>query len=128
MEKEIKKLKELADEYADFVGRDYGNIALYLENSDKFEDKIRIYISKDKDYSITFEGVKITEWSDVITIPLKYTRTNLKKIYDRAKKYLEENKDNIVKLKDKAIDDEIDYLKRHLEDLENQKKEKYGNK
>ena len=128
MEKQIKKLKELADEYADFVGRDYGDIALYLENSDKFEDKIRIYISKDKDYSITFEGVKITEWSDVITIPLKYTRKDLGKIYDRAKKYLEENKDNIVKLKDKAIEDEIDYLKRHLEDLENQKKEKYGNK
>ena len=98
MEKQIKKLKELADEFAEFVGRSPRLITVKYEFG-KFGDKIETYFSEDAEYCIKFGNVIIYEGLNTINtirIPLNYTTKDLEEIYNKARKYLDEEKEKIA--------------------------------
>jgi len=119
IEELIEKFVNLADEYANFIGRKPSEICIYLS----YDDKIRVYFTKDGAYSIDFEKIEITEWARTITIPYDYTPKKLKEIYDKAKKYLDEEKERIKQATEKAKEEEIKHLKQRLQELENQIKQ-----
>ena len=72
MEEQIKKLKKLADEYADFVGRTPIEHLTVFEYSKDYFKKLLVYFTKERKYSISFGGVEITEYTNKITLPLNY--------------------------------------------------------
>ena len=118
MEKEIKKLKELADEYAKFVGRTPIECPIYLFGHAGDRNKIRLYFTKERKYSINFYGIEINEYSNQIEFPLNYTYENFEKIYNKAKDFLDKEKEKILESKEKEVKEEIEYLKRRLAELE----------
>ena len=118
MEEQIKKLKELADEYADFVGRTPIEHLTVFEYSKDYSEKLSVYFTKERKYSINFGGVEITEYTNNITFPLNYTAKDLEKEYNYARKFLDKKKEEIEERIKKEREQEIEKLKMKLEELE----------
>ena len=114
----IKQFKELALEYAGFLGRKPLEVGIYFDFGEDYEDQIRVYFSRDGEYSIKFEKIEITEWTNKITIPMNYTAKDLKRVYDAVKKYLNDRKEEIEEKKRKTIEREKEELKKQLAELE----------
>ena len=125
MEKEIKKLKELADEFAEFVGRSPRLRTVKYEFGREFEfgNKIETYFSEDANYSITIDRIIISEWSKTINIPLNYTAKDLEEIYNKARKYLDEEKEKIIEKCSESEKEEIKALRKRLAELVNKNKQ-----
>ena len=122
MEKQIKKLKELADEFAEFVGRSPRLRTVKYEFGREFWDKIETYFSEDAKYSINFGNVIIYEGSNTIQIPLNYTTKDLEEIYNKARKYLDEEKEKIIECSESEFE-EIKALRKRLAELVNKNKQ-----
>ena len=122
MEKQIKKLKELADEFAEFVGRSPRLGTVKYEFGREFWDKIETYFSEDAKYSINFGNVIIYEGSNTIQIPLNYTTKDLEEIYNKARKYLDEEKEKIIECSESEFE-EIKALRKRLAELVNKNKQ-----
>lgn len=118
MEEQIKKLVELATEYANFVGRTPIERHIKLQYGDDYDEKIELYFTQQKEYSIKFEKIEIAEFCKTIEIPFDYTAKDLEKIYNIAKNFLNNKKEEINKkiLEDK--EKEIEELKEKLKELE----------
>ena len=123
MEKQIKKLKELADEFAEFVGRSPRLRTVKYEFGREFGDKIETYFSEDAHYTITIDRIIISEWSKTINIPLNYTAKDLEEIYNKARKYLDEEKEKIIEKCSESEKEEIKALKKRLAELVNKNKQ-----
>ena len=123
MEKQIKKLKELADEFAEFVGRSPRLGTVKYEFGREFWDKIETYFSEDAKYSINFGNVIIDEWVNTIQIPLNYTTKDLEEIYNKARKYLDEEKEKIIEKCSESEKEEIKALRKRLAELVNKNKQ-----
>jgi len=123
MEKQIKKLKELADEFAEFVGRSPRLGTVKYEFGREFWDKIETYFSEDAKYSIHFGKVIIYEWTNTIEIPLNYTTKDLEEIYNKARKYLDEEKEKIIEKCSESEKEEIKALRKRLAELVNKNKQ-----
>lgn len=121
MEEQIKKLKELADEYADFVGRTPIERHVVMQYDNSIYDEISLYFTKDREYSIGFEKVEIAEYKNTIEIPLNYNSKTLEKIYNDVKKFIDEKKEQIKEQAKKEREQEIEELRRKLEQMENEK-------
>jgi len=121
MEEQIKKLKELADEYADFVGRTPIERHVVMRYGKDYDEKISLYFTKDREYLIGFEKVEIADYKNTIEMPLNYTAETLEKIYNDVKKFLDEKKEQIKEQAKKEREQEIEKLKMKLEQMENEK-------
>jgi hypothetical protein len=121
MEEQIKKLKKLADEYADFVGRTPIEHLTVFEYSKDYSKKLSVYFTKERKYSINFGGVEITEYTNNITLPLNYKAKDLEKEYNYARKFLDKKKEEIEEKMKKAKEQEIKELRKKLEQMENEK-------
>ena len=118
IESMIKQFKELALEYAEHFGRKPLRVGIDLKYGEKYEEKIRVYFSSKGEYSIEFEKIEVNEWTNKITIPMNYTVKDLKRVYDAAKKYLNDKKDEMEEKKRKKIEIEKEELKKRLSELE----------
>ena len=114
----IKQFKELALEYAEFLGRKPLKVGIYFDFGKDYKDQIRVYFSRDGEYSIGFEKIEVNEWANKITIPMNYTVKDLKRVYNAAKKYLNDQKDEMEEKKRKKIEIEKEELKKRLSELE----------
>ena len=123
MEKQIKKLKELADEFAEFVGRSPRLGTVKYEFGREFWDKIETYFSEDAKYCIEFGKVIINEGLNTIQIPLNYTWIDLEEIYNKARKYLDEEKEKIIEKCSEREKEEIKALRKRLAELVNKNKQ-----
>ena len=123
MDKQIKKLKELADEFAEFVGRSPRLRTVKYEFGREFGDKIVTYFSDDAGYCIHFGNVIIDERSNTIQIPLNYTWIDLEEIYNKARKYLDEEKEKIIEKCSESEKEEIKALRKRLAELVNKNKQ-----
>ena len=123
MEKQIKKLKELADEFAEFVGRSPRLGTVKYEFGREFWDKIETYFSEEAEYCIKFGNVIIYERSNTIQIPLNYTWIDLEEIYNKARKYLDEEKEKIIEKCSESEKEEIKALRKRLAELVNKNKQ-----
>ena len=123
MEKEIKKLKELADEFAEFVGRSPRSVEVKYEYGKGNMDRIVTYFSVDAYYSITIDRIIICERSNTINIPLNYTAKDLEEIYNKARKYLDEEKEKIIEKCSESEKEEIKALRKRLAELVNKNKQ-----
>jgi len=121
MEEQIKKLKELADEYADFVGRTPIERHVVMRYGKDYDEKISLYFTKDREYLIGFEKVEIADYKNTIEMPLNYTAETLEKIYNDVKKFLDEKKEQIKEQAKKEREQEIEKLKMKLAQMENEK-------
>ena len=121
MEEQIKKLKKLADEYADFVGRTPLEHHVVMRYGKNYDDEISLYFTRQREYSIKFEKVEIAEYLNTIEMPLNYTAETLEKIYNDVKKFLDEKKEQIKEQAKKEREQEIEKLKMKLEQMENKK-------
>ena len=121
MEEQIKKLKKLADEYADFVGRTPIEHLTVFEYSKDYFKKLLVYFTKERKYSISFGGVEITEYTNKITLPLNYKAKDLEKEYNYARKFLDKKKEEIEEKMKKEKEQEIEELRKKLEQMENEK-------
>ena len=118
IESMIKQFKELALEYAEFLGRKPLKVGIYFDFGKDYKDQIRVYFSRDGEYSIGFEKIEVNEWTNKITIPMNYTVKDLKRVYNAAKKYLNDQKDEMEEKKRKTIEREKEELKKRLSELE----------
>lgn len=118
MEEQIKKLKELADEYARFVDRTPIEYHTEIKYGKDYYERVNLYFTSNKEYSISFEKVEISEYSNSITIPLNYTSDDLIRVYNDAKKFLDEKKEEIKEQIKKEKEREIEELRKKLEELE----------
>jgi len=118
MEEQIKKLKELADEYARFAGRTPIERHVIMQYGNSIYDEISLYFTKDREYSIGFEKVEIAEYKNTIEMPLNYTAETLEKIYNDVKKFLDEKKEQIKEQAKKEREQEIEKLKMKLAQME----------
>ena len=123
MEKQIKKLKELADEFAEFVGRSPRLGTVKYEFGRELGDKIETYFSEETYYGIKFGNVIIYERSNTIQIPLNYTWIDLEEIYNKARKYLDEEKEKIIEKCSESEKEEIKALRKRLAELVNKNKQ-----
>ena len=121
MEEQIKKLKKLADEYADFVRRTPIERHVVMRYGKNYDDEISLYFTKNREYSIGFEKVEIAEYKNTIEMPLNYTAETLEKIYNDVKKFLDEIKEQIKEQAKKEREQEIEELKMKLAQMENEK-------
>ena len=118
MEEAIQKLKELADEYAELVNRMPIRHHTKIQYGDNFYERIELYFTDDKKYSIAFEKIEVVEYLGIISIPLNYTANDIERVYNEAKRILKERKE---KIKKKAINEKrkkIEDLKKVLTKLE----------
>lgn len=126
MEEQIKKLKKLADEYADFVGRTPLERHVVMRYGKDYDEKITLYFIKrdgysERKYSIKFEKVEIADYKNTIEFPLNYTAKKLEKIYNDVKKFLDKEKEEIKEKSKKEKEQEIEELRKKLEQMENEK-------
>jgi len=121
MEEQIKKLKKLADEYADLVGRTPIERHVYMKYDLCINKEISLYFTRQREYSIGFEKVEIADYKNTIEMPLNYTAETLEKIYNDVKKFLDEKKEQIKEQAKKEREQEIEKLKMKLEQMENEK-------
>lgn len=121
MEEQIKKLKELADEYADFVGRTPLEHHVVMRYGKNYDDEISLYFTRQREYSIKFEKVEIAEYKNTIEMPLNYTAETLEKIYNDVKKFIDKEKEEIKEKAKKEKEQEIEELRKKLEQMESEK-------
>jgi len=121
MEEQIKKLKKLADEYADLVGRTPIERHVYMKYDLCINKEIGLYFTRQREYSIGFEKVEIAEYKNTIEMPLNYTAETLEKIYNDVKKFLDEKKEQIKEQAKKEREQEIEKLKMKLAQMESEK-------
>jgi len=122
MEEQIKKLKKLADEYADFVGRTPLERHVVMRYGKNYGDEISLYFTKERKYSINFGSVEVAEYTNEITLPLNYKAKDLEKEYNYARKFLDKKKEEIEEKIKKEKEQEIKELRKKLEQMENEKK------
>lgn len=120
MEEQIKKLKKLADEYADFVGRTPLEHHVVMRYGKNYDDEISLYFTRKRKYSIVFKEVEIAEYKNTIEIPLNYNSKILEKIYNDVKKFLDKKKEEIKEQAKKEKEQEIEELRKKLEQMENE--------
>lgn len=120
MEEQIKKLKKLADEYADFVGRTPLEHHVVMRYGKNYDDEISLYFTRKREYSIVFKEVEIAEYKNTIEIPLNYNSKILEKIYNDVKKFLDKKKEEIKEQAKKEKEQEIEELRKKLEQMENE--------
>lgn len=90
MEKEIKKLKKLADEFANLI------VDKPLLGFICFDNKnIKIYFSAQGEYLINIKEIEICEWTNAITLPINFNKEDLKKIYIYAIELLNNKKNEL---------------------------------
>ena len=118
MEEQIKKLKELADEYARFAGRTPIERHVQIQYGKEYYEKIILYFTKQREYNIKFERIEIIEYTDMIKIPVNYKAKDLERIYNDAKRFLDQKKEEIKEKTKKEKEKEIEELKRKLEEME----------
>lgn len=121
MEEQIKKLKNLADEYADLVGRKPIERRIVMRYGNGIYDEISLFFTKQREYSIEFEKVEIAEYKNTIEMPLNYTAETLEKIYNDVKKFLDKKKEEIEERIKKEKEQEIEELRKKLEQMESEK-------
>lgn len=92
MEKEIKKLKELADEFANLIVDKPSLESIFLD-----QKNIRIFFSSQGEYCINIKEIEICEWSNTITFPINFNKNDLKKIYIYANNLLNNEKKELQK-------------------------------
>lgn len=95
MEKQIKNLIELAEQYYQYaieedfpsghnwIQTEYGEIGVYLSSNSR------------RDYTIRFDKVEIVGYAKDIRMPWSTTIGTLEKLYDNFSKYLKTEKDKI---------------------------------
>lgn len=95
MEKQIKNLVELAEQYYQYaieedfpsgynwIHTDYGEIGVYLSNNSR------------REYTVRFDKVEIVDYAKEIRMPWSTTIAILEKVYDNFSKYLKTEKDKI---------------------------------
>lgn len=113
MEKEIKKLKKLADEYANSIVDKPSQESIFLDKKN-----IRIYFSSQGEYSIEFKEVEICEWSNTITFPINFNKNDLKKIYIYANNLLNNEKKELQKNIEQRKKELIFEIKKNIVELE----------
>jgi len=120
MKEQINRLVELANEYAEFVGRTPIKTHIQMSYGNEYHESVMLYFTSNKEYSISFEKVEISEYSNSITIPLNYTSDDLIRVYNDAKKFLDEKKEEIKEQikKEKEKERKIEELRKKLEELE----------
>lgn len=100
MKEQIKKLVELANEYADFVNRSPIETHTRMRYGEESDEIVTLYFTNKKEYAITFGKIEINEYMGNITIPINYTENNLERAYCVARELLDKKKE-IKKLKEK---------------------------
>ena len=113
METEIKKLKELADKYANLI------VDKPLQESIFFDNRnIRIYFSSQGEYSIKIKEVEICEWSNTITLPINFNKKDLKKIYIYAIEFLNNVKNELQETVERRKKEIVSEIKKIIVELE----------
>jgi hypothetical protein len=126
MEEQIKKLKKLADEYADFVGRTPLERHVVMRYGNDGYDEISLYFMKrngysERQYCIKFEKIEVAEYKNTVEFPLNYTAKKLERIYNDVKKFLDKKKEEIKEQAKKEKEEEIKELRMKLAQMENEK-------
>ena len=118
MEEIIKKLVELATEYAEFMERKPTRREVVFWYSKDYSEKISAYFTDSREYVVTFGKVNIAEYKSTIEFPFSYTVEDLEREYDRAKLFFEEEKERVRRKIQEAKEIEIECLRKQLEELE----------
>lgn len=113
MEKEIKKLKKLADKFANLIVDKPLQDFIYFDNKN-----IRIYFSSQGEYSIKFKEVEICEWTNAITLPVNFNKKDLKKIYIYAIELLNNKKNELQETVERRKKEIISEIKENIVELE----------
>ena len=117
MEEQIKKLVELAKEYAKFMSDIPCETHAWLRKSLGEKDGISVYFTSDREFSVNFSEVTIAEYTEKITMPYKYNSADLDRIYNDAKEFLDTRKDEFIAKTNETRKQRINELKRELETL-----------
>ena len=125
MEKQIKKLNELALDFVDYgigVGlQDTHNTLTNTHKLEGFDMEVNIYFANSGSvWSITMCDVEITGYSSKITLPINSTLESLNEIHKECKKYLDYLIENVANIKYSTLKEKakkIQELKKEIDNL-----------